>query len=163
MMKPLFSFLIRVRSGLMRRLRYLFYSRLLGGLGCRTQICENVTFINYSNIRIGSGVTLNRGVLLQSCQGASIHIEDDVVLSYDALILTGGRKMIDSGITSDHEVAPVFIGKGAWIGARAVLLPGVNIGASSVVAAGSIVTKNVEGGWLVAGVPAKPVKKLITE
>lgn len=58
---------------------------------------------------------------------------------------------------------PVNIGDDVWIGANAVILPGVNIGNHCVVAAGAVVTKDVPDNTLVAGVPAKPIKKLRNE
>ena len=55
---------------------------------------------------------------------------------------------------------PVTIGDDIWIGANAVILPGVNIGNHSVVAAGAVVTKDVPAHSLVAGVPAKVIKEI---
>lgn len=57
--------------------------------------------------------------------------------------------------------APVIIGDNVWVGANATILPGVTIGEMSVVAAGSVVTKSVPPGVLVAGNPAIIKKKLI--
>jgi acetyltransferase-like isoleucine patch superfamily enzyme len=57
--------------------------------------------------------------------------------------------------------AEIFIGDNVWIGANSVILAGVTIGSNSVIAAGSIVNKNVQESTLVAGVPAKVVRKLI--
>lgn len=66
-------------------------------------------------------------------------------------------KLIDEqGIST----AAVHIGDDVWIGANAVVLPGVTIGNHSVVAAGAIVTKDVPQGSLVAGVPAKILKQI---
>ncbi len=56
--------------------------------------------------------------------------------------------------------APVIIGDNVWIGMNAVILKGVTIGDNSVVAAGSVVTKNIEPNTVVAGNPAVVVKKL---
>ncbi len=56
-----------------------------------------------------------------------------------------------------HE--PVEIGDDVWIGARSVILPGVKIGTGSIIAVGSVVTKDVEPFSIVAGVPAKLVNK----
>jgi acetyltransferase-like isoleucine patch superfamily enzyme len=53
--------------------------------------------------------------------------------------------------------APVKIGDDVWIGARAVILPGVTIGSRCVVAAGAVVKSDVPDGTIVAGVPARPV------
>jgi len=55
---------------------------------------------------------------------------------------------------------PVIIGNDIWVGANAVILPGVTIGDHSVIAAGAIVTKDVPPHSLVAGVPAKVIKQI---
>lgn len=55
------------------------------------------------------------------------------------------------------ESAPVIIEDYAWVSCRTVVLPGVRIGKGAVVAAGAVVTKNVEPYAIVAGVPAKPI------
>lgn len=58
------------------------------------------------------------------------------------------------------ESAPVIIGKNVWIGMRCIVLKGVNIGDNSIVAAGSVVTKDVLPNTLVGGNPAKIIRKL---
>lgn len=67
-----------------------------------------------------------------------------------------GKRIDEQGITT----APVVIEDDIWIGANAVILPGVKIGNHSVVAAGAVVTKDVPPHTLVAGVPAKVIKQL---
>jgi len=54
-------------------------------------------------------------------------------------------------------VAPVRIGKRAFIGTEAVIMPGVEVGDDAIVAAGAVVTRSVEPGTIVAGIPAKQV------
>jgi acetyltransferase-like isoleucine patch superfamily enzyme len=55
---------------------------------------------------------------------------------------------------------PIVIKRNAWIGAGATILPGVTVGENAIVAAGSMVTKDVPSNTLVAGVPAKKVKRI---
>ncbi len=66
------------------------------------------------------------------------------------------RRIDEQGINTK----PVVIGDDVWIGANAVILPGVTIGRHVVVAAGAVVTKDVPENCLVAGVPAKVIKEL---
>lgn len=78
-------------------------------------------------------------------------------------------------ITADHELgpaakragpmrsSPVVVGDGCWIGAGCTILPGVRLGKSSIVAAGSLVSGNVPDNKLVGGVPARPLKSLSAE
>lgn len=58
------------------------------------------------------------------------------------------------------ELKPVLIRKNAWIGAKATILPGVIIGENAVVAAGAVVTSDVPKNSVVAGIPAKVIKKI---
>jgi acetyltransferase-like isoleucine patch superfamily enzyme len=66
------------------------------------------------------------------------------------------RRIDEQGIST----RPVVIGDDVWIGANAVILPGVTIGRHVVVAAGAVVTQDVPDSCVVAGIPAKVVKKL---
>ncbi|AYE62260.1 Maltose o-acetyltransferase [Lactobacillus helveticus] len=54
----------------------------------------------------------------------------------------------------------MLIKKNAWIGAKATILPGVTVGENAVVAAGAVVTKDVSANTVVAGMPAKVIKKI---
>lgn len=56
--------------------------------------------------------------------------------------------------------SPVYIKKGAWIGAGSIILPGITIGEYSVIAAGAVVTKDVHPYTVVAGVPANVIKEI---
>ena len=58
-----------------------------------------------------------------------------------------------------HSLLPVHIGKNVWIGANSVILPGVTIGNNAVIAAGSIVTKDISEGVIVGGNPARFIKQ----
>ena len=69
---------------------------------------------------------------------------------------------------AEHEVvvlgelikSSIHIGKGCWIGANALIRPGVDIAAGRVIAAGAVVVKNCDANGLYAGVPARRVKDL---
>ena len=68
-----------------------------------------------------------------------------------------GKRIDEQGVSTGQ----VVIGDDVWIGANAVVLPNVSIGCHCVVAAGAVVTKNVPDGCVVAGVPAKIIKRLL--
>jgi maltose O-acetyltransferase len=59
-----------------------------------------------------------------------------------------------------YRTAPISVGAGAWVGIRAVVLPGVTIGDGAVVAAGAVVTGDVEPNTVYAGIPAKRIREL---
>ena len=103
---------------------------------------------------------------------AFIKIGDHVITAPEVMFITGGHrfnivgKYIDEITDSMKESVDdldIIIENDVWIGARAIILKGVTIGKGSVVAAGSVVTKNVEPYSVVGGVPAKLIKKRFTE
>lgn len=110
--------------------------------------------INISdNVWIGKNFTVNGN-------GATF-IESNVDIAPNVVILNGSHYIGDSKRRAGTGRSfNTRIGKGCWIGAHSILLNGVTISSSSIVAAGSIVIKDVESNSLVGGNPAKFIKKL---
>jgi acetyltransferase-like isoleucine patch superfamily enzyme len=96
--------------------------------------------------------------------GAPIRIGDRVRIGHDVSLLTVdhqvGPDYMRSGKT---KCGPIEIGDGAWLASRVVVLPGVRIGAGAIVAAGSVVTRDVPDHTLVVGVPARVARNLNAE
>jgi acetyltransferase-like isoleucine patch superfamily enzyme len=120
-----------------------------------------------SKISIGKRVVIRPGTMLfasPGIKGAMIIIEDDVLIGSGVHIYTGNHSFNDASIPiidqGHDEFEDVILKKGCWLGANSIILPGVSIGYNSVVAAGAVVTKNVEDYTLVGGVPAKEIRKL---
>ena len=106
-------------------------------------------------IRIGDGVFINAGVVLYS--EVAVTIGDDVALANEVYVMDTSSHGMEG---REPYAAPVTIGAGTWVGARAIVLPGVTIGSRVVVGAGAVVTKDVPDEVLVAGNPAKVVRQL---
>lgn len=109
------------------------------------------------NIKVGKNVFINSGCKFQD-QGGII-IEDGVLIGHNAVIATLNHN-IDPDKRGNLIPSPVRIGSNAWLGANVTILPGVCIGNGAIIAAGSVVTKNVPENTMVAGVPAKVIKKI---
>ena len=108
-----------------------------------------------SQLKLGKQVFINHNC---TCMTAgTIIIDDGVMIGPQVTLLTANHDF------DDHNVLickTIHINKNAWIGARATILPGISIGENSVVAAGAVVTKDVEPNVVVGGNPAKVLKRL---
>lgn len=111
----------------------------------------------YRNLRVGNDCYLGRELFLDLQD--KIEIEDNVTISHRVMILThtdAGTSPLKNTVIATSQ-APVVIRRGAYIGANVTILAGVEIGESSVVGAGAVVTRSVSPGVVVAGVPAAPL------
>lgn len=107
------------------------------------------------NVEMGAHVAIDNYVNLYSA--AKIKIGTKVAISREAFICTASHDITKAN--RPLVTAPITICDGVWIGARAIVLPGVTIGEGAVVAAGAVVTKDVEPWTVVGGNPAKVIKK----
>lgn len=136
-------------------------------------------FLQILGANIGKGVVFYPGLWITP--GRNLVIEDDVDLAQGVLLTTSGGVFIGKRaligyrtqiLTTDHEIPPVgerfpisgnkmgkvTIHNDTWIGANCIITPGVTIGEGAVVAAGSVVTKDVKPNTIVGGIPAKYIK-----
>ncbi len=124
-------------------------------IGDRVLLYRNVKLSAYGGeIKIGNKTYIGDRTEIHS--GESVQIGNRVNISWDCNILDRDYHAINS----DCEVKkPVVIEDRVWIGCRSIILKGVTIGEGAVVAAGSVVTKDVPKGCLVAGNPAKIIRE----
>lgn len=109
------------------------------------------------NISVGKNVFINAGCHFQDQGG--ITIGDGSFIGHNTVLAT-----LNHGLKPEDRStvipAPIKIGKNVWIGSNATILSGVHIGDNSVIAAGAVVSKNVELNTVVGGVPAKKIKDI---
>ena len=127
----------------------------------RKSVVESYCCINNAvgDVTIGdhTRVGIHCTVIGPVCIGNHVNLAQGItVTALNHYFADSNRKIDEQGISTK----PVVIGDDVWIGANAVILPGVTIGRHVVVAAGAVVTKDVPDYSLVAGVPAKEIKKL---
>jgi acetyltransferase-like isoleucine patch superfamily enzyme len=108
-------------------------------------------------IRIGKNVFINHACSFLDMGGITI---GDNVLIGPKVNLVSENHPIDPTQRKSLIGKPIVIKNNAWIGASATILPGITIGENSIVAAGSIVTKDVPANTIVAGNPAKKIKDI---
>ena len=142
------------------------FLRLLGARIGRRAVLHDVRFFNLyrrglGGLEIGEECFLGDECLLDLAEG--IRLERQVTLAERVLILTHTNVGYADHPLQAHFpalAAPVVVEQGSFIGAGATIMPGVRISARSFVAAGSVVTTSVAEGTLVAGVPARAVRRI---
>lgn len=111
------------------------------------------------NVHFGKGVIVNFNCSF--VDDADIFIGDNTMIGPQVSIITAQHpispKLRENNLQYNK---PVHIGKNVWIGAGALILPGVTIGDNSVVGAGSVVTRDVEENCIVVGSPARVLRKI---
>ena len=110
------------------------------------------------NIKVGRAVFI--GYECAFTGRAAINIADQVMIAHKVNLVTAGHPVEPDKRRRYITAEPITIETNVWIGAAATILPGVTIGANSVIAAGAVVTHDVPPATLVAGVPAKVIRNL---
>ena len=118
-------------------------------------IMPGLTVVCFDRVKIGKNVLIMNNCLMMSRGG--ITIDDGAMIAANAQLISNNHDLYDRQILL---CKPVHIGKNAWIGAGATILPGVTVGENAVVAAGAVVTKDVAPNTIVGGNPAKFIKNI---
>jgi len=139
--------------------RYFVFKIIFDEYGKGVMI-DYKTFFRYTKgIKIGDNVSINRGCefFTSSTRGAKLEIKDNVTFSPHVKIYGAGHDYTHLSLPDVY--GDVVIESDVWIGGNSIILHGVTIGEGSVVSANSVVTKDVEPYTVVAGIPAKFVKR----
>ena len=127
------------------------------GAGHRLSIGSGAFLINVEQLRIGSNVYLGPGVWINALGG--LDIGDEVIIGpYVCIATTEHGFFRGSARYGGTHLGSVALGRGSWIGSHATVMPGVNVGAGTVVAANAAVTRTTPSDVVVGGVPAKVMK-----
>lgn len=139
--------------------RHLIYKLLLNNLGKNTMI-DYGFYVRYpSKVSVGNNVTINRKCQFYTSfyyKNTSILIKDNVAIGPNVILLGAGHAT--NSIALIDTAGSIVIEKNCWICANSIILQNITIGEGAIVAAGSIVTKNVEPYSIVGGVPAKFIR-----
>jgi acetyltransferase-like isoleucine patch superfamily enzyme len=130
--------------------------------GCSIDDYSKVgTFVEIQkNASVGKNCKISSHTFI--CEG--VHIEDNVFIGHNVTFINDKYPRatnVDGSLQtdSDWKVVETHIKKGASIGSSSTILCGVTVGENAIVGAGSVVTRDVPSNTIVAGVPAKPLKK----
>lgn len=113
------------------------------------------TFDSSKNLKIGKDSVINSNCRIDTRGG--VEIGENVSISSDVTILTADHDMNCPHMTGRQK--KVVIEDYVWIGTKAIIMPGITIKKGAVIGVGAVVTKNVNSFDVVAGVPAKVIKK----
>ena len=139
------------------KVRNYLSSKIFKKSGKNITIKHGAYFGNGKNIIIGDNSQIGENARIAN----DTVIGDNVMMGFEVVSLSVRHRddLINVPLISQgyYEKKPVKICDGAWIGARVILLPGVIIGKNSIIAAGAVVTKNVDENCIYGGVPAKKI------
>lgn len=129
--------------------------RIFPGMGEGSRVSTPLTAVRPHMVNIGKNVVVMPGCLMMSAGG--ITIDDGAMIAANVQLISNNHDLYERQVIT---CKPVHIGKNAWIGAGATVLPGVTVGDNAVVGAASVVTKDVAADTIVAGNPAKFIKRI---
>jgi len=133
----------------------------LGQCGRSTVIRPSASLAFSHNIFLGDFVSVQRRTYIWAGEKSQIKIGNHTMIGPGVFITSDNYGLNKSQRISDQPTkeADVVIGADVWVGAYSIVLPGVTIGEGAVIAAGSVVTKNISSYSIAAGIPAKSIGK----
>lgn len=141
-------------------LRIIAFKLFFDRLG-KTVLIDYGTYFRYpKKIRIGDGVSINRGCELYAAHlatGGTITIGNNVALGPHVKVFAGGHDYNTLNLVD--TAGPVVIDDFVWIGGNSTILPGVHIGEGAVIGAGSVVTRDIPSYSIAVGNPARVIKQ----
>lgn len=140
-------------------IRYLSFSARIEKFDKNTYIGTYVVLKNIDNMKVGVNFSLHDFCYVDAIGG--IRIGDNVSIAHGTSLITFNHTWEDKETPIKYnnvKTGAIVIEDDVWIGCGVRIMPGVTIGKRSVVAAGSVVVKDVPSGTLVGGVPAKVIK-----
>lgn len=133
--------------------------RLIGRIRGQAMIMPNFWCDYGSNIELGDGVFINHDCVI--LDGGKVTFGDNVLVGPQCGFYTASHPTdLETRLTWAEYNLPIHIGAGVWIGGGVKVLPGVSIGENSVIAAGSVVTRDIPANVLAAGTPCRVIRPL---
>jgi acetyltransferase-like isoleucine patch superfamily enzyme len=129
--------------------------------GKGVRIWENVQIDGPDGLRLGDYVAINRNTTISAHGGVTLG--NHVIVGPGVTLYAQNHRFEDPSkpiVEQGYVFRAVRIGSNVWIGANAIVLPGVSIGDDVVIAAGAVVTKDVESGVIVGGNPARVIRRV---
>lgn len=133
------------------------------GFGMNAQIYASGA--GTESITIGDNVSMNSNVIINADMGGNIVIGNNVIIGPNVVVRASNHAFANTNIPireQGHNAGSIIVNDDVWIGANAILLPNIKIGRGAIIAAGAVVTKNVDDYSIVAGIPARKIRNRLT-
>lgn len=131
----------------------------LFGIVTRSSLISPKCHFSSYRVQIGENTFINTGCYFET--SAMISIGRNCSIGMEVMLCASTHEIGPSGKRAGKAYGlPVAVGDGCWIGARAVILPGVTVGDGCIIAAGAVVTGDCEPNGLYAGIPARRIREL---
>lgn len=147
----------RITRVIREQVRHDLWRRRLRSLGSNAKLYPGVVIHSPEQVEIGANVAIAEFVHIWG--GGEVVIGAHTMIA-SHVVITSQSHCKDPGRRREQIRAKVEIGENVWIGASAVILPGVSIGRNSIIGAGAVVTHNVPDNVVVTGVPARVMEEL---
>jgi len=139
-------------------LRRILVQKMLAGCGHSIRVNRKVDVASGKRVTVGNNCALGPGMVIIG----DVVVGDDLMSGPDVVMISYNHRVDDTSrpmrVQGASESRPVVIGDDVWIGMRAMIMPGVTVGSHAIIAAGSVVTKDVPEWGIVGGNPAKILK-----
>lgn len=155
------SFITSFSGGLATLLRYLLFSSRLKRFDKNSYIGAHVILKNIHNMEVGENFSLHDFSYVDAQGG--VEIGNNVSIAHNCSLITFNHTWDNYDLPIKYNPtleAPITIEDDVWVGCGVRIMPGVVLGSRSVIAAGSVVVKDVPANTLVGGIPAKVIKNI---
>jgi acetyltransferase-like isoleucine patch superfamily enzyme len=142
-------------------IRYVIVRNLAKSCGDNVSIQPGVFLFSLHEMRFGNNVSIHPMCYLDAAGG--LDVGSDVSIAHASSVITANHTWDNTGIQIKYNpetLAKVTISDDVWIGSGCRILAGVTIATRCVIAAGAVVNRSTEQGFVYGGVPAKPIKKI---
>lgn len=159
----LWSWIVRITtawlpdSGVTMRLRGRMYGLFMKERGSDFQVGSGARLMGLENISVGRHVYIAPGAVLLAC--CQIRLGDEVMVAHQCILTDSNHSLVGTSYRyGRRKDAPIKVGDGTWIAANATIVAGVTLGKGVLVAANSVVTKDMPDLAIVGGVPARVLR-----
>lgn len=149
------AFFVRVAWNPFMKIKIWLLRQFGATIGYGLVIKNNVVIKSPWNLVVGNDCWIGENVWIDNLD--KVTIGDNACISQGAMLLTGNHDYTTYNMP--YRNAPIVIEEGAWVGAKAIVCPGVTVRCNAILTVGSVATKNMDSGGIYQGNPAIKVRE----